>query len=830
MAELFPKPKLQATVSPSGWRSIKVQTQQAAKSPLDDLAKALGVTSQISQQVAGLQAFEYKQGVKEGEIAAASADLDDSIKNLDKIGEDLVDKGLMQRSQLFGYQKGYRKRIGQREARSTFYSGLQQRLKEVELNPENGNYDIVNQIIQEEEQASIERLRKTSEGSELAIQGFSEYAAEVKDRFTLDANKARHVAIEKFNNNIRIEDLNRDFGPRLLEAKTPEDIAKLQSDIKTHLDSIDEIPRSKVVELFWGGFAVPNINELLVGDNPQPDKAEKILDSILDIDLTGEGGKLGNINREGAYIRSKAVEMRDKVEAARDKIEKDKDEVAEDILSLWTLSSQAVTAGVTKDAKFNEQAELSVIKNLVDAGYAPVTDKDDSTQVLAKELIQSQDTTRLQRLLFSGYTANDSKSEAYSTASRKFLTVAKARRELELLSVSREEEELLVDNFETKVNNNPNYKASTEIATLGIKDPEVIQKLNQKEQEIKDQFWYIKGPSAQQASKAERTFTDSLKSELKALYIDPSTGKFLPGVSTGLIDNKFNQFSSEYIQRYQERIREESTEISFKTDNIEERLSLMNEVEKDIKTSLINSWKISQDIERKYEDQKRSVMIPTQKTGEELIEEIIEAEADLKAIDTALARSKRTVFQAPQSFGLAPSTFPYAPTVVEAGPVIRFGADIGTYAGDRLGAIANERLKALDVADIYESKLSKPNELITELGDKAPNKYAEVVYDIRRRYGYKRFEDAPDLNENIADVEFRFDPRVTPFVDSLNTLASYDKALEKEFENYEKIPVEERSMDDFPVINLLNRKFGIPPEPNTIQEFMRMQRDQFKVR
>jgi len=428
-------------------------------------------------------------------------------------------------------------------------------------------------------------------------------------------------------------------------------------------------------------------------------------------------------------------------------------------------------------------------------------------------------------LLFSGYTANDSKSEAYSTASRKFLTVAKARRELELLSVSKEEETLIVDEFESKVNNNPGYKASTEIATLGIKDPEVIQKLNQKEQEIADQFWYIKGPASQQSSKAEKTFTDSLKSELKALYIDPSTGKFLPGVSTGLIDNKFNQFSSDYIQRYQERIKEESKDISFKTDNIDERLSLMNTVEKEIKTSLINSWKKSQDIERKYEDQKRSVMIPTQKTGEELIEEIVEAEADLKAIDTALARMKRTVTTAPSM-----PSYPYAPTVVEAGPVIRFGADIGTYAGDRLGAVANERLKALDVADRYESKLSKPNELITELGDKAPNKYAEVVYDIRRRYGYKRFEDAPDLNEKIADVEFRFDPRVTPFVDSLNTLASYDKALEKEFENYEKIPIEERSMEDFPVINLLNRKFGIPPEPNTIQDFMRMQRDQFKVR
>ena len=813
-------PGIQPTIQRGG--QYAVQVQRAGRNKLMDLADALGQVNPLLQEYGKIQKFQYEKGLERGEMEAATADLEASIEGLDATGEKLVEQGLMPRSQLLGYQRSFRRRIGQRYARKTYASNLEARMEEVTQNLDS-DADIIENILAEERQKITEQLG----GSQFAMQGFGDYADSIENNFYNSAVKKRDKATQEHMESLVIEDLNRDFGGVLEAVDNPKDRAILQNNIKSTLDSIvsDRIPRSRVVELFWSGFAKPNITNLLVGDKPQPDKAEKMLESLLDIDLTGKGGKLGNINREGAFIRSNSIELRNKIEAARDKIEEDKDEVAEDILTLWTLSSQAITAGVTKDEVFNEQAELAVIKNLVDAGYTPVTDKDDSTQLLAKELIQSQDTTRLGRLLFSGYTADDSKAEAYSTASRKFTTVAKARRELELLSVSKEEETLIVNEFESKVNNNPGYKASTEIATLGIKDPEVIQKLNQKEQEIADQFWYIKGPASQQASKAEKTFTDSLKSELKSLYIDPSTGKFLPGVSTGLIDNKFNQFSSEYIQRYQERIKEESKDISFKTDNIDERLSLMNTVEKEIKTSLINSWKKSQDIERKYEDQKRSVMIPTQKTGEELIEEIVEAEADLKAIDTALARMKRTVTTAPSM-----PSYPYAPTVVEAGPVIRFGADIGTYAGDRLGAVANERLKALDVADRYESKLSKPDVLITELGDKAPNKYAEVIYDIRRRYGYKRFEDAPDLNEKIADVEFRFDPRVTPFVDSLNTLASYDKALEKEFENYEKIPVEERSMDDFPVINLLNRKFGIPPEPNTIQDFMRMQRDQFKVR
>ena len=237
MAELFKKPSLQATVSPAGWRSIKVATQQAPESPLINLAKSLNVAGKIGQQYAALESFEYKQGIKEGQVAAASADLDDAIEGLDTAGEKLVEQGLMPRSQLFGYQKGFRKHIGQREAKANFFGGLQGRLKEVEMNPENGNYDVIDQIIQEEETSSLERLRQAG-GSELALQGFAEFSSEIKDRFKIQATQNRDKAIQKFNNNMYIEDFNQEFGERLTAATTPEDIATLQSDIKITMDSM----------------------------------------------------------------------------------------------------------------------------------------------------------------------------------------------------------------------------------------------------------------------------------------------------------------------------------------------------------------------------------------------------------------------------------------------------------------------------------------------------------------------------------------------------------------------------------------------------------------
>lgn len=186
MSELFKKPALQATVSPSGWRSIKVATQQAERSGLLDLADALKVGGQATQQLAGLQAFDFKAGVKQGQIAAASADLNESVTKLDTIGEELD----LPRSQLFGYQVGFRKHYGQREAKSNFYVGLRNRLKEIELNPENGSFGIIDQIITEEETAAVERLRQAG-GSELALQGFTEFSSEIKDRYKVEATEKR---------------------------------------------------------------------------------------------------------------------------------------------------------------------------------------------------------------------------------------------------------------------------------------------------------------------------------------------------------------------------------------------------------------------------------------------------------------------------------------------------------------------------------------------------------------------------------------------------------------------------------------------------------------
>jgi hypothetical protein len=282
----FKKPALKATVSPSGWRSTKVVTQQAAPSPLKDLVSALNIGSEAAQKFVGLQTFEYKQGIKEGEMAAAAADLDEALAAVDAPGEKLVEQGLMPRSQLTGYQVGFRKQTGRRAAKSNLNAGLQARLKEVELNPENANFDVIDQIIQEEETKALESLRQSG-GAQLAIQGFTEYSSEIKDRFKLQATESRHKAIDKFNKSMHTAELNNDFSDRAGMLETEEDVNTFKAELKKRMDEIhtdSKIPKSEVIELVWNTFASPTIRGLLSGAKPQPDRAEELLNAVSDIE------------------------------------------------------------------------------------------------------------------------------------------------------------------------------------------------------------------------------------------------------------------------------------------------------------------------------------------------------------------------------------------------------------------------------------------------------------------------------------------------------------------------------------------------------------------
>ena len=782
MAELFKKPSLQATVSPAGWRSIKVATQQAPVSPLVDLAKTLNVASQIGQQYAGLQAFEYKQGVKEGQIAAASADLDEAIDGLDTAGEQLVEQGLMPRSQLFGYQKGFRKHIGQREAKSSFYTGLQGRLKEVELNPENGNYDIIDQIIQEEETNSLQRLGEAG-GSQLALQGFAEFSSEIKDRFKIQATQNRDKAIQKFNNNMYIEDFNQEFGERLTEATTPEDIATLQSDIKITMDSMTangKIPRSEVVEIFFNGFMVPNVNNLLVGPNPQPDKAERVLDSLLDIDLTGKGGKLGNINRERAMIRSKAVELRGRIESARRAVEQDEQLKARDIVNLYMPAAQAVAGGLTGDFELDALQKGSVIQFLMDAGYDEATASEET-----EGLIRSQDLNRL-RVLGLNYRYDDAKRDAWNAATGSILSfetglIQKSQMVLPK-AVADEVLAEIADELEDDAGADISDMLMSGMGTgAPITDPRVKAEANKLSLQAKENIWF-------ENTDAKANYDRELSKALDAV------------VDVELVESfdldeaaKRTEVKAEGRARFEEEYKNKLRSLQRSLVNDPDRdAKIIQEIPK-IQTEIKERWKDFKTLELEFEEGRLKEML--QEEEKPTFPQLPKLEEAKENIDSVLNSWIEDAF-----INTASNLF-FAGELGESLKVATKRQELK----NRL-LTADLRIDAKDRSLVFAQADFIENQLGTE-EYKDNQDLIDGLFTLRQFYGYRNpSEIKPD---DASELDFRF----TPMYESEAALLNESTQAWREITTYKKSP-ETLDIDEFPVYKLYNEIFGI----NTVQQ------------
>lgn len=805
MTELFKKPKLQATVSPSGWRSIKVQTQQAAESPLGNLAKALGVTSQISQQVAGIQAFEYKQGVKEGQIAAASADLDDALTSFDKVGEDLVEKGLMPRSQLTGYQVGFRKQTGQREAKFSFNAGLQARLKEVELNPENANFDVIDQIIQEEETNSLERLRQAG-GAQLALQGFSEYSSEIKDRFKLQATELRDRAIQKYSENGHIEDFNADFGPALLEAQTPEQIGVLQNNIKTRMDELTskyKVPRSRVVELLWNGFAVPNVTNLLVGDDPQPDKAEKILEAILKIDLTGEKGILGNINRPGAQIRGKAVELRSKIQTARNAIESNEQAVAREILDLYAPAALAVAGGKTGDDKLDVLQQGAIVDFLIDAGYSK-----EEAQAEAPSLIQSQDLNRLKALGLN-YRNNDAKKGAWNAATGSMLSLETALLQKSQMVLPRSVQDDVVAQAEAALEDDPTVNVSQLLSTgMGtgspIIDPKVKARVNEAAAKAKQNIWF-EGTDAK--SKLDKELSKALDA-----VIDVDLTEVFEDVldETAKKTEQKAKDRTRFEKSYTDKLRVLQKTLVNDPDRDSKILQQVPEVIKDT----VDKWKAFKTLELQFEEGKLKELRETEEPP--ILPDLEETKEN---IDEVL----NSWFQ-----GFFKTYAPIVAPALEFGPIgIKGAAALAEATSQQiefkrrlLGA--NIPLNAKDRSIAFAQSTYIENQLKEGAEYEGNKNLKNNLLFMRQLYGYRN--PAEIKLEDADQIDFR----ITPMYENPEQMFEEARIVDNQIRTYQASP-ETLDIDQYPLYKEYNEKFGV----NTVQhleEFIRTQVNVYNAR
>ena len=773
-------PGITPTIQRAGQYSVaqlRAAPVQAPRSKLLDLAEALGTGMEIVGQYGKLKQFEFKKGQERGEMEAATADLETSIDELDTTGEKLVEQGLLPRSQLLGYQRSFRRRIGQRYARKTYANSLQARMEEVTQNLDS-DADIIENILAEERQKITEQLG----GSQFAMQGFGDYADSIENNFYTSAVKQRDRATQEYNESLVIEGANQDFGDRVLTATDPKEVAQLQLDIKNQMDAIAEegrIPRSRVIELYWNGFAVPNINNLLVSDNPQPDKAEKMLDALLDIDLTGKGGKLGNINREGAYIRSKAVELRNRIEGARRSIEKDEEVKSRDIVDLYMPAATTVMSGLSKNEDIAQMQISEVVDFLKDAGW-----DDAYANKRAMELINSQDVEAL-RLEGLKYRENDVTKGAWNaaTGSIQAFTIGLVQKANAVMS--RDEREAVLEDVGDLLAKDPEADVNKALAAQGVTDPRVKADVIAMSQEAKANLWFEKTETFKEL---DGEFEGALDDVVDVTLFSDE----VPAVRESLRKASRSTFQEQY--------RNELRDVQKALKNDPDRAVKITQEAKRIKKEVGERWLEFKTLEKNFREG-RLKEIGEEEPSEYQPPELPELEEATEKIDSVLLPWIDSLFT-----GLSTAL-----GMPEVGETLKARRE---FLQSDIPLRSKDRSKAFVKADFIKKQLA---------GDYKDNQdLQEGLLTIRHFYG---FRNPSEIDQEMVDeLDFRF----TPMYDSEDSLLTEARQAWAEITTYSKSPAK-LDIEDFPAYKLYNEKFGINTEKQ-LEAFVEIQKEVLKKR
>ena len=755
--------------------------RRAPRNKLMDLADALGQVNPALQAYGQVQEFQFQEGAERGAMEAATADLEASVTELDKTGEKLVEQGLLPRSQLVGYQRAFRERIGQREAKSSYFKNLNDRINEVTQNLESDE-DIVGTIIAEEREKSLQKLG----GSPLALQGFSKYSDSIDNSFFANATKKRDRAVQDFNEGMVIEDLNQDFGEQLTKATDPESIAQLQLQLKSRLDEVSglgQIPRSRVIELAWNGFVVPNVNNLLIGEDPQPDKAEQVLDSILDIDLTGTGGKLGNINREGAYIRSKAVELKAKIETVKNAIKEDEELKTADILKKVNPAISDVHGGITGVEILDQAALESVTRVLVDTGQ--YKGKEAEAAELAASLIKNQDVNKLLQYL-KLYSLNDSKRDAYGKA---LPTIDKnsidmVRRSSALLSQGELEE--VKNNVNEYVGAGGTDVSSFLASGAGVGNNPITD-VNAKAYSTK----LILDQKANTWFENSETYPDR-RDAFESSFFEVLQELDKNKKSTAIRDEVVRE-AAPFKEEFNKRLKEAQKKLK---DEPNREDLILEEFDK-IKTSVIDSWRDLKTAEQNY----NRGQVKKVKTKKLDLEELNITEEDVQeTLEDKVGTWWTNIAQEYLfDFGPRPET-----TEEERVQSIVYDIDL-----DELGdATLQSRVKAWSKADLIQGLIDK-----NEGGDVSD--LEDAVKLIRRKWGFRDPSEALKIKGEV-------DYRETPMFTGPTMLLKERDQIKAEWEEYSKLEPQKRDLDNYPIFKKWNEVFGVATEED-IKEIINKQ-------
>jgi hypothetical protein len=604
------------------------------------------------------------------------------------------------------------------------------------------------------------------------MQGFGDYADSIENSFYNNAVKQRDRATQQHNESLVIEDANDIFPAQILEASVEADYKDFENSLKTWMEERskeDRIPKSRMVELVWNGMAKTAVSDLLF--QKQPDKAEKILNAITSVDLTGKGGKLGNINRPNAEIRKDTLYFKSQIQQVRDAIKKDIEFDANDIMTVFNAALHPIVDGPSGIKSVDDASLLAVQAFLGDVGFEGDIEKE------ANDLIKSESPNRLlsyARLYFN----NDAKREAYGLALPKMDLAIVQRQDRARASLSRDELEDVEGAIKEGVGRGIKAKDILDSYDPSgpITDPAAKAIAARVELEDKENTWFERDESYKSY---EGSFERGLEEQVKEIYKGKPVD-FQKGI--------MEEYSPTFKDEFNRLIKEE--QINLKSDP--NRLDLIKKEFETIKSGVLNNWRDNIEFKKNYET---GLLEKTRKLkpGESLIEsfdQITEETAEdtiEKIITPVLEELERGIF------------------------------DFGPPTGEEIKAERGlDIIRKIDLEELGLNKLSDRKKVWSK---------AEIVFDVanrtgdavspleaplilmRRKWGYPN--PSKYIIERDSNRVDELDFRETPFYSDISTLNNELDALEIEIKKWTDTPKAERNLDDYPVFSKWNEAFGV---------------------
>ena len=517
---------------------------------------------------------------------------------------------------------------------------------------------------------------------------------------------------------------------------------------------VDKITRNKLLIDGYAGV----VGQLHALD--RYDDAEKVLDSIKTI----------RINGKPVFGSKEAVRqftpLRDRIQAAQEASKRDEGDRSREITNLYMPAASAVLGGLSNDKdparreQINQMQLDSVVEFLLDAGWDEAY-----ASTRAKQLMQSQDVNALS-LEGLKYRDNDKDKGAWNAA-----TGSIQRFTIDLVAksnavMSRAEMQGALEEVEAELEMNPETNINELLASKKITDPRVKADAISLSREAKSNLWLEK---TETYKNYERQFENDLNN---AVEMDVLEGERRDDIKQAQESGRAG-FQQEYI----DEIRKLQTSLKEAPDR---DTKIVQEIPKVI-SKITDRWRDYKIVEKQFMEGRVKALEAGEIYEPPTIPELEEAQEDIESVLSSWLDD----------------------FVTQAEAFVQFDYP-RKYEGER-AVLAEEipttlegRLQAFDKAEVVEKALLKE-----EYKDSTDLK--EGLQVIREFYGFRH------PREISSDMAVVLDFRYTPMYESSEMLIEDTAQAYKELKIYNKSP-ESLDIEDFPMFNLYNTKFGISKE------------------